>query len=260
MFVILLILLIILQSSNGFNIKSRYHKYPDNIKPSLLNSNGFYRLQKASSFLKPEILSLSKEKLLQRYEFNDRFFGFVFVGGSLEEVLVSIGSEDDSFDFNLGELIKVSDSDGTVEFYEHVPLFKHEDVFIDKFFRFESNEFTKIGDCFIEKSDIGTGSGSREELETACTEIPRCSGYVVDECLLSSTSINTEPVEQSNKVFLKDTQHKVIKFISKPLGITLVSLTCIFTVAIQLISPRLMLLKRFNKNTNGYEKIDNNKF
>jgi len=164
-------------------IDHRFYTYPTGFIPSA--DTGDYSLFNASTLI-PEV---NKDDVLEAYQYSTNFRGFIFDEyDNVTKVLakVALGT---NFTNDWGQLVR-----GTTEgsyFMEQVPVSNDNQIFMYKFFDF-TKHVDKVPDGY--KCLIGVN-------DAECTDIPRCMGYIEDECLVSSISRNNVLVVQSGAVF-----------------------------------------------------------
>ena len=138
------------------------------------DQNDDFLFLEAKKILPEDDLTLSKSRILKNYEFSKTIAGFVFENDKVIDVLIK--KDTSSFKHNYGTLQYVNDN---YTFYEQIDLFQT-DVFLINYFGFEEQHFPESFTCFLTKNQTGI------DLEQECKKLPRCIGFIENECLVNS--------------------------------------------------------------------------
>lgn len=200
----LLVSLALLSTVHG-SAEHRFYSYPKGLMP--LESTIDFSLFNSSTII-PET---TKDDVLETYQFATNFLGFVFDGNDTVKFVLAKTATGANFTNDWGSLGEATDPEFT--FFEQIPVSNDNQVFMYKFF-----DFVRHGDvapkdyhCLAAKSILPTD----KTLEEHCRAIPRCMGYIEDECLVSSAS-RKEPIKTATgKIYFeKKRVHDTIKGIS----------------------------------------------
>lgn len=200
---LLVVLLVVLVGVVKSEKNSRYFTYQEGVIPAKNLNNEDFMMLNASEII---IDMLDTDSILEKYKFHSEYLGFIEKKslGKVSHVLVK--RQHKGFKGEIGTFVR---STGDI-FYEQKPI--DGSYFLNRYFGFNSYPTKKrIGSCLVSKSLLGSTLSMREQ----CELIPRCLGYIENECLYSSIKVNDEFVVSSKPYFEKKLRHDIFVWIDE---------------------------------------------
>lgn len=221
---------------------SRYFKYPDGLIPPKTFANQDFRMVNAST-VTPDDLDV--DLILNKYKFHPSYLGFIVKKNTNKVTHVLLKLVDEGFTAKLNAFINSPDD----VFYEQRPT--EGSYFLTRYFDFvEFKDSKRSGGCFLRQNMLSPSKTLKEH----CESIPRCLGYVQNECLISSDNFDSPFVTSQNVYFEKKMTHDIFKWIND----NTVSFSLILGASFVLISFYPKLIEKITKKRKTTTKVVGN--